>query len=213
MLATTEAGKVLPTVVDRCHRFDFARPTVEQLSRVLRRVAEQESIEIAPDALALLARHATGSFRDALGTLEQLVTYTGTEIAADDVLAVLGVADEDVLFGALDAIASHDAAAALSGGRALRRERARPGGRRARSRDTRARAARRPHARPRAGRAARDAGARRAARGAGAAPSAADLVRLLELLAEGQVLDQALAEAEYPSHGGLRHQCGEALQA
>ncbi len=113
VLATTEAGKVLPTVVDRCHRFDFARPTVEQLSRVLRRVAEQESISIAPDALALLARHATGSFRDALGTLEQLVTYTGSDIAAADVLAVLGAADEDVLFGALDAVATHDAAAAL----------------------------------------------------------------------------------------------------
>jgi DNA polymerase-3 subunit gamma/tau len=114
VLATTEAGKVLPTVVDRCHRFDFSRPTVEQLSRVLKRVSEQESIQIAPDALALIARHATGSFRDALGTLEQLVTYTGNEIASDDVLAVLGVADEDVLFGALDAIAAHDAAAALA---------------------------------------------------------------------------------------------------
>ncbi len=113
VLATTEAVKVLPTVVDRCHRFDFTRPTVEQLSRVLRSVAEKESIEIAPDALALLARHATGSFRDALGTLEQLVTYTGKEIATDDVLAVLGVADEDVLFGALDAVAAHDARAAL----------------------------------------------------------------------------------------------------
>lgn len=113
VLATTEAQKVLPTVVDRCHRFDFTRPTAEQLSSVLRRVAAQESIEIAPDALALLARHATGSFRDALGTLEQLVTYTGTSIAAADVLAVLGVADEDVVFGAFDAIAAGDARGAL----------------------------------------------------------------------------------------------------
>ena len=113
VLATTEANKVLPTVVDRCHRFDFTRPTVEQLSVVLRRVAEQEQIDIAPDALALLARHATGSFRDALGTLEQLVTFTGTRIATEDVLAVLGVADEDVLFGALDAVAAHDARGAL----------------------------------------------------------------------------------------------------
>ena len=113
VLATTEAQKVLPTVVDRCHRFDFTRPTAEQLTSVLRRVAEQEGIEIAPDALALLARHATGSFRDALGTLEQLVTYTGTSIAAPDVLAVLGVADEDVLFAAFDAIAAGDARGAL----------------------------------------------------------------------------------------------------
>ena len=115
VLATTEAQKVLPTVVDRCHRFDFTRPSAEQLSFVLRRVAAQESIEIAPDALSLLARHATGSFRDALGTLEQLVTYTGTSIAAADVLAVLGVADEDVLFGAFDAIAAGDARGALEG--------------------------------------------------------------------------------------------------
>jgi DNA polymerase III subunit gamma/tau len=112
VLATTEAQKVLPTVVDRCHRFDFARPTVEQIATVVRRVAAAESIEIAPDAVALLARHATGSFRDALGTLEQLVTYTGTTIATDDVLAVLGVADSDLLFEAFDAVAAGDARAA-----------------------------------------------------------------------------------------------------
>jgi DNA polymerase III subunit gamma/tau len=113
VLATTEAAKVLPTVVDRCHRFDFARPSVDQLAAVVRRVAEAESIAIAPDAVALLARHATGSFRDALGTLEQLVTYAGNEIATDDVLEVLGVADADLLFGALDAVAAADARAAL----------------------------------------------------------------------------------------------------
>jgi DNA polymerase-3 subunit gamma/tau len=112
VLATTEAQKVLPTVVDRCHRFDFARPTVEQIATVVTRVAAAESIDIAPDAVALLARHATGSFRDALGTLEQLVTYTGTTIATDDVLAVLGVADADLLFEAFDAVAAGDARAA-----------------------------------------------------------------------------------------------------
>jgi DNA polymerase-3 subunit gamma/tau len=113
VLATTEANKVLPTVVDRCHRFDFARPTTEQLAAVVGRVAAQEGIAIGPDAVAVLARHAAGSFRDALGTLEQLVTYSGTSVATEDVLAVLGVADADLLFGALDAVAAHDAAAAL----------------------------------------------------------------------------------------------------
>jgi len=113
VLATTEANKVLPTVVDRCHRFDFARPTVEEIAGVVAKVAAAESIEIGPEAVGLLARHATGSFRDALGTLEQLVTYSGPSIATPDVLAVLGVADQDVLFGALDAVASSDARAAL----------------------------------------------------------------------------------------------------
>jgi DNA polymerase-3 subunit gamma/tau len=113
VLATTEAAKVLPTVVDRCHRFDFTRPTVEQLTKVVRRVAEQESIQIGADAVGLIARHATGSFRDALGTLEQLVTYSGATIAMEDVLAVLGVADADLVFGALDAVAAHDPKSAL----------------------------------------------------------------------------------------------------
>jgi DNA polymerase-3 subunit gamma/tau len=114
VLATTEAQKVLPTVVDRCHRFDFGRPTVEQVATVLGRVAAKEQIEIEPAAVALIARHATGSFRDALGTLEQLVTYAGEEtIVSADVLAVLGVADAEQLFDALDAVAAHDPAAAL----------------------------------------------------------------------------------------------------
>ncbi|HEX7298336.1 MAG TPA: DNA polymerase III subunit gamma/tau [Solirubrobacteraceae bacterium] len=112
VLATTEAQKVLPTVVDRCHRFDFARPTVDQIATVVSRVAAAEGIDIGPDAVVLLARHATGSFRDALGTLEQLVTYTGTTIATDDLLAVLGVADADLLFDAFDAVAAGDARAA-----------------------------------------------------------------------------------------------------
>jgi DNA polymerase-3 subunit gamma/tau len=114
VLATTEAQKVLPTVVDRCHRFDFGRPSVEQVATVLSRVALQERIEIDDGALALIARNATGSFRDALGTLEQLVTYAGDQaIQPADVLAVLGVADAEQLFGAVDAIVARDPAEAL----------------------------------------------------------------------------------------------------
>jgi DNA polymerase-3 subunit gamma/tau len=113
VLATTEAAKVLPTVVDRCHRFDFARPTQQQITGVLRRVADAEAIEIPDEACALIARSATGSFRDALGTLEQLVAYSGAAIALDDVLAVLGAADADLVFGAVDAVAAGNAREAL----------------------------------------------------------------------------------------------------
>jgi DNA polymerase III subunit gamma/tau len=114
VLATTEAGKVPATVVDRCHRFDFHRPSVEQIASVLRRTAEAESIEIPPAAVAAIARSATGSFRDALGTLEQLVTYTGTDIGLQDVLAVLGVADAALLEATVDAVAAGDARRALT---------------------------------------------------------------------------------------------------
>jgi DNA polymerase III subunit gamma/tau len=114
VLATTEAQKVLPTVVDRCHRFDFARPSIEQVATVLSRVVEAEQIDVEPSALALIARHATGSFRDALGTLEQLLTYAGDRrIEAADVLAVLGVTDSELLFEAVDAVVARDPAQAL----------------------------------------------------------------------------------------------------
>jgi DNA polymerase-3 subunit gamma/tau len=113
VLATTEAAKVPATVVDRCHRFDFQRPTVEQLAAVVRRAAQQESIDIPAEAIAAVARAATGSFRDALGTLEQLVTYSGSTIALEDVLAVLGVTDATVLEGLLDAVDGGDARAVL----------------------------------------------------------------------------------------------------
>jgi DNA polymerase III subunit gamma/tau len=114
VLATTEAQKVLPTVVDRCHRFDFGRPSVEQVATVLTRVAEQERIAIEPGAVALIARQSTGSFRDALGTLEQLVTYAADQtIQPADVLAVLGVADAEQLFEAVEATIARDPAGAL----------------------------------------------------------------------------------------------------
>jgi DNA polymerase-3 subunit gamma/tau len=114
VLATTEAQKVLPTVADRCHRFDFGRPTAEQVASVVRRVATTESIQIDDGSAALVARHATGSFRDALGTLEQLVTYAGDEpIKPEDVLAVLGIADAEQLFASVDAVIARDPAVAL----------------------------------------------------------------------------------------------------
>jgi DNA polymerase-3 subunit gamma/tau len=114
VLATTEPQKVLATVVDRCHRFDFQRPTAEQIATVVARSASAESITIGPEAVAVLARHASGSFRDALGTLEQLQTYAGAEIELADVLAVLGISDAELLFSALDAVAAADPRAALA---------------------------------------------------------------------------------------------------
>ncbi len=114
VLATTEPHKVMPTIADRCQRFDFQRPSLEQISEVVRRVAGAEEITISDEAVAAIARGATGSFRDALGTLDQLVAYCGPEIEADDALAVLGVADAELIVKAGDAIAAADGKAALA---------------------------------------------------------------------------------------------------
>ena len=113
VLATTEAHKVPATIVDRCHRFDFQRPTLEQIAGVLRRVSAEEGIEAPDAAVGMLSRAATGSFRDALGTLEQLVTYGGKQIKLDDVLEILGVADAELVLQTADALVEHDPKGAL----------------------------------------------------------------------------------------------------
>jgi DNA polymerase III subunit gamma/tau len=113
VLATTEAHKVPATIVDRCHRFDFHRPSLQQIAGVLRKAAGEEGIEVPDAAVTMIARSATGSFRDALGTLEQLVTYGGPQVKLEDVLEVLGVADAELVLDAAEALAGHDAAAAL----------------------------------------------------------------------------------------------------
>ncbi len=115
VLATTESHKVMATIADRCQRFDFQRPSLEQISEVLERVAVAEEIEVEPGAVATIARSASGSFRDALGTLDQLVAYGGSQVGLEDVLQLLGAADADLLFGAVDAVIAEDPKGVLLG--------------------------------------------------------------------------------------------------
>jgi DNA polymerase-3 subunit gamma/tau len=115
VLATTEAHKVMPTIADRCQRFDFQRPSLEQISEVLNRVAVQEGIQVDSGAVAMIARSAQGSFRDALGTLDQLVAFGGNDVGLDEVLEMLGAADADLLFEAVDSVTVSDPKAVLLG--------------------------------------------------------------------------------------------------
>ncbi|HKO39058.1 MAG TPA: DNA polymerase III subunit gamma/tau [Solirubrobacterales bacterium] len=115
VLATTESHKVMATIADRCQRFDFQRPSLEQISEVLIRVAAAEQIEIDEGAVAMIARSASGSFRDALGTLDQLVAFGGSHVKLEDVLEMLGAADADLLFEAVDAVVAEDPKGVLLG--------------------------------------------------------------------------------------------------
>jgi len=115
VLATTEAHKVMATIADRCQRFDFQRPSLEQISEVLDRVAVAESITLEDGAAAMIARSAQGSFRDALGTLDQLVAFGGETVRLASVLEMLGAADAELLFEAVDAVAAADPRAVLLG--------------------------------------------------------------------------------------------------
>jgi len=115
VLATTESHKVMATIADRCQRFDFQRPSLEQISEVLNRVAAAESIEVDDGAVAMIARSAQGSFRDALGTLDQLVAFGGNRVQLNDVLEMLGAADAELLFDAVDAVIAEDPKGVLLG--------------------------------------------------------------------------------------------------
>jgi DNA polymerase III subunit gamma/tau len=121
VLATTESHRVMATIADRCQRFDFQRPSLEQISEVLERVAKAEEIEVEEGVMATIARSASGSFRDALGTLDQLNTFGGAgefggpQVSLEDVLQLLGAVDAELLFGAVDAVIAEDPKAVLLG--------------------------------------------------------------------------------------------------
>ncbi len=114
VFCTTDLSKVLPTVRSRCQTFVFARPRLPELVRLLRRVADGEGIQVPDQALALVARGARGSFRDAVSTLDQLASATENEITVQSVLQLLGTVEEEALFRLCDLVVDRDTAGALT---------------------------------------------------------------------------------------------------
>lgn len=97
VLATTEAHKVLPTVVSRCQRFDFRRIGMRDIVARLEHVARGEGLELEPAAAELLARSAQGGLRDALSLLDQAVAFCGARIDIERTRTMLGLADVTAL--------------------------------------------------------------------------------------------------------------------
>jgi DNA polymerase-3 subunit gamma/tau len=94
VLATTDAHRVPATIVSRCQRFDLTRARPNDLVARLRLIADAEGVTIDDDALNVIARAATGSFRDGTGILEQLVASYGRTITAGQARAGLGLAGD-----------------------------------------------------------------------------------------------------------------------
>ncbi len=119
VLATTDPEELLQTIVSRCQRFDFRRINLDAMIACLQKVARLEGIEIEPDAIPVIARHATGSLRDALGVLDQVAVYRETSdsvqqpVTVDTVRTVLGVSRNDRVESLVLALANQDAAAGL----------------------------------------------------------------------------------------------------
>ncbi len=105
---------MLQTVRSRCQTFVFQRPRLPQLVTALRRVTDGEGIDAPDAALALIARGARGSFRDAISTLDQLAAATESRITVQDVLQLVGAVEEDSLFRLCDMVVDHDTAGALT---------------------------------------------------------------------------------------------------
>jgi DNA polymerase-3 subunit gamma/tau len=91
VLATTEAHKVLPTIVSRCQRFNFHRLRQSDIVDKLKLICKKEKIHIEPSSLELIARAATGSLRDAENILQQMIAYYGNRIELDQIQAELGM--------------------------------------------------------------------------------------------------------------------------
>jgi DNA polymerase III subunit gamma/tau len=113
VLATTEPHKVPATILSRCQRFDFRRPAIMEVVGVLANIARQEGIEVADAPLTVIARAAGGSFRDAIGILDQLSTYSGGEITLQQTLDMLGLVQQDLLFEVVDLVHERDTQGSL----------------------------------------------------------------------------------------------------
>ena len=115
ILATTELEKLPETIVSRCQTFTFRTPTRAELAEVITRAAKKEEATLNPDAAELIALLADGSFRDALGTLQKVLTYSGdTTLSRTEVEKVTGAPQAALIAGMLDALAAGDTDAALT---------------------------------------------------------------------------------------------------
>ncbi|MEL6647916.1 MAG: DNA polymerase III subunit gamma/tau [Pseudomonadota bacterium] len=113
IFATTEIRKVPVTVLSRCQRFDLRRIDPEDMMGLMRKIATAEGAQIADDALALITRAAEGSARDATSLLDQAISHGAGETTADQVRAMLGLADRGRVLDLFDLIMRGDAAGAL----------------------------------------------------------------------------------------------------
>ncbi len=118
IFATTEIRKLPVTVLSRCQRFDLRRLDEARLAEHLGRIAEKEGGAVAPEGLAMIARAAEGSVRDALSMLDQALLHHageagGDAIEADAIRDMLGLADRTLVWDLLKAALSGDAAPAM----------------------------------------------------------------------------------------------------
>ena len=115
IFATTEIRKVPITVLSRCQRFDLRRISAAELAGLFTRVAAAEQVSVSAPAMELIARAADGSARDGLSLLDQAIArMEGAEVSQAEVADMLGLADRQLVFELMEAVAAGDVQAALA---------------------------------------------------------------------------------------------------
>ena len=110
IMATTEPWKIPMTILSRCQQFKFKNSTSSQLIALLKKLTQHEQIAINDDSLALIAKSARGSVRDAENLLDQVIGFCGNYVCEEDVRYVLGIPDQGLLHAFLSAIFAHQTA-------------------------------------------------------------------------------------------------------
>ncbi|MFH1395231.1 MAG: DNA polymerase III subunit gamma/tau [Candidatus Omnitrophota bacterium] len=108
IFATTEAHKVLPTIMSRCQRFDFKRISPAVISAKLLDIAQKEEITVSEKTAFLIANAGDGSLRDSIVILDQMVSFSGRQIVSEDVVELLGMVQKEVMSAIADAIINND---------------------------------------------------------------------------------------------------------
>jgi DNA polymerase III subunit gamma/tau len=113
IFATTEYHKLPDTILSRCQQYDFRLIPAKELVAHLRDVAAGEGVKISEEALARIARAAEGSARDALSLFDQVLSFSGAEVRDEDLQALLGLIDRELLLAGSQGVAQGDSLALL----------------------------------------------------------------------------------------------------
>ena len=114
IFATTEVKKIPVTILSRCQRFDLKRVESENLAKHLKKISEQEKINIDDNAIALLVRAGDGSVRDAISLLDQAIINNNINVTAETVTSMLGLADREKIYDLLEKITEGNVSESLN---------------------------------------------------------------------------------------------------
>jgi DNA polymerase-3 subunit gamma/tau len=98
IFATTEPHKIPPTILSRCQRYDFKRIPARDILAHLKLIISDEKVQISDKGLALIAREAEGSMRDAQSILDQAISFAGRDISYDEIVEILGIIDRKLFY-------------------------------------------------------------------------------------------------------------------